>query len=174
MPMIIAETHRLVLRHFQADDAHAMFRVLGDPQVMQFSSGVMSFDQVRRWLDGRIAEYDARGYGIWAVVLKESCSVIGCCGLTRFPDINGRPEIELGFRFDRRFWDCGYATEAAGAARDHAFNTLGMHRLIALIDPCNARSIRVARKLGLQPVGEVMLDGYTHPDHVYAIERTAP
>ena len=58
--------------------------------------------------------------------------------------------------------------------RDHAFGTLGLARLISLIDPENAASIRVAQKVGMRYEREVMMPGYDHPDRVYAIEREKP
>ena len=56
------------------------------------------------------------------------------------------------------------------AARDYAFDTLGLSRLIALIDPANAASIRVARKAGMHYETDVMMPGYTYPDHLYSIQ----
>jgi len=58
------------------------------------------------------------------------------------------------------------------AVRDYAFNTLGLKRLIAIIDPANTASIRVAEKIGMKYEQDVMFEGYDHPDHVYAITRT--
>ena len=76
------------------------------------------------------------------------------------PHVNGRPEVEIGYRLARAWWGRGYATEAVLAARDYAFDTLGLSRLIALIDPANAASIRVARKAGMHYETDVMMPGY--------------
>jgi RimJ/RimL family protein N-acetyltransferase len=86
-----------------------------------------------------------------------------------FDDVNGRPEVEIGYRLIRSAWGHGYATEAAQAVATYA-TTLGIQRLIALIDPGNVASIRVAYKLGMHYEADVMFDGYTHPDHVYTME----
>jgi hypothetical protein len=171
--MIIAETERLILRHFQLADSEAMDRVFGDPEVMYFGRGVQSREWVREWLHRRQQIYQKLGYGVWAVVEKRSQQVLGYCGLTHFPDINGQPETEIGYRLARRHWGHGFATEAARAVRDYSFDTLKLPRLIALIDPQNVASIRVAEKIGLVYEEDVMLDGYTHPDRVYAIVRPA-
>ena len=69
--------------------------------------------------------------------------VIGYCGLFHFDDVNERPEVEVGYRLARKVWGHGYATEAVCAVRDYAFGTLGLPRLIALIDPGNVASTRV-------------------------------
>jgi RimJ/RimL family protein N-acetyltransferase len=86
-----------------------------------------------------------------------------------FPDIAGRPEIELGYRLARLAWGRGYATEAAHAVRDLAFTTLGLKRLIAMIDPANGASIRVAEKIGMQYEKDIVFGGYNHPDRIYSI-----
>jgi ribosomal-protein-alanine N-acetyltransferase len=95
--------------------------------------------------------------------------VIGYCGLFFFPDVGGQPEIEIGYRFARSAWGQGYATEAALAVRDYAFTTLGIKRLIAMVDPSNVASIRVVEKTGMHYEKDVMFEGYSHPDHVYVI-----
>jgi ribosomal-protein-alanine N-acetyltransferase len=169
--MIVAEAERVLLRRLVESDGDAMDRVLGDPVVMRFSSGVRTRAWVREWLARCADEYTQRGFGLWAVEEKTLGAVIGYCGLTFFPDINGRPEIEIGYRLARSFWGHGYATEAARAARDHAFAGLGLRRLIALIDPANGASMRVAEKLGMRYEADAMLEDYDHPDRVYSIER---
>jgi RimJ/RimL family protein N-acetyltransferase len=172
--MIVAETQRLRLRHFVDSDVDAMARVFGDPEVMRFGRSVQTREWVRGWLARCADSYARRDYGLWAAEERQVGEVIGYCGLTYFPDINGRPEIEIGYRLARSFWGRGYATEAARAVRDHAFAALGLRRLIALVDPDNIGSIRVAEKLGMRHEADAMLEGYTHPDRVYAIERHGP
>jgi RimJ/RimL family protein N-acetyltransferase len=81
------------------------------------------------------------------------------------------PHVEIGWRLMRSAWGQGYATEAARAVRDYAFNTLGLQRLIAMIDPSNLASIRVAKKIGMCYEKDILLEGYTHPDHLYVIAR---
>lgn len=170
--MVIVETERLILRHFCLADHAAMNRVFGDAKVMRFGDGVQTTRWVRQWLR-RCVESDRQnpGFGPWAVV--ETCIVetIGYCGLFHFPDICGQPKTEIGYRLARPYWGRGFATEAVLAVRDHAFTALGMARLIAIIDPHNVSSIRVALKAGMQHESEVMLEGYTHPGHVYAVTR---
>lgn len=171
--MVIATTERLVLRRLAPGDAAALGQVFGDPEVMRFGDGPQAPEWVEGWLRRAEADYAARGYGPYGVVERAGGALIGYCGLFYFPDLGGRPEVELGYRLARAWWGRGLATEAALAARDHAFGALGLARLVALIDPGNRASIRVAEKLGMRRVGEVMLPGYSHPDHLYAVERPA-
>ncbi len=152
-------------------DHAAMLTVFSDAEVMRFGDGPQTAEWVRDWLRAALDGYEQRGYGPWAVVEKTSGGVIGYCGLFYYPDVNGRAEIEIGYRLAQAYWGRGYATEAVSAARDYAFTTLGLPRLIALIDPANVASLRVAEKVGLRFEAEAMLPGYTYPDRVYTIER---
>lgn len=170
--MIIAETERLMLRHVRLSDQQAMMGVFGDVEVMRYGDGVQTEAWVRDWLRKRLEhDYPTWGFGPWTVVEKTRRDVMGYCGLFLFPEVGGQPEVEIGYRLARAFWDRGYATEAVLAARDYGFNILGLTRLIAMIDPQNAASIRVAEKAGMHYEKDVMLAGYTHPDRVYAIAR---
>lgn len=146
-------------------------RVYGDPEVMRFGDGPQTPEWVRDWIRRALACYEQRGYGPWAVIEKHSGELIGYCGLFFYPDINGRPEIEIGYRLARAWWGRGYATEAVTAVRDFAFDTLGLSRLVALIDPANVASVRVAEKAGMRHEADVMLVGYDHPDRVYVVRR---
>jgi [ribosomal protein S5]-alanine N-acetyltransferase len=168
----ILTTERLVLRHFHMLDAEPMCRIFCDTEVMHFSDGVKTKEWVQTWLRTCLERYYATwGFGPYALVEKHSQDVIGYCGLFYFPDVNGHPEVEIGYRLARPAWGQGYATEAACAIRDYAFTTLGMKRLIAMIDPSNTASIRVAEKIGMRYEADVMFEGYTHPDLIYAIAR---
>lgn len=170
--MITVQTERLLLRHFHILDVESMLPIFGDAEVMRFGDGVQTKEWVQHWLMTCLDHYYRQwGFGPYAVIELSSSKVIGYCGLFFFADVNGRPEIEIGYRFARAKWGNGYATEAAQAIRQFAFKVLGVQRLIAMIDPENHASIRVAEKLGMHYEQEVMFAGYTHPDHVYAIER---
>ncbi|HLO14694.1 MAG TPA: GNAT family N-acetyltransferase [Anaerolineales bacterium] len=170
--MFLLTTERLFLRHFHILDAEAMDRVFGDVEVMWFSDGIKTKEWVHDWLRTCLERYSqAWGFGPYAVVKQDDRDVIGYCGLFFFEDIDGQSEIEIGYRLARSAWGQGYATEAAQAVRDFAFTTLGFKRLIAIIDPSNLASIRVAEKIGMRYEKDVMLQGYTHPDHVYVITR---
>ena len=172
--MLISQTPRLILRHLCLADGEAMDGVFGDAEVMRYGDGVRSPQWVREWIAGWIDEhYPKWGFGMWAVVDKRTSAVIGYCGLSRFAarcaDRCADHETEIGFRLARAHWGRGLATEAAQAVRDHAFGALRLPRLVALIDPANIASIRVAEKIGMRYERDVMLPGYDHPDWVYAL-----
>ena len=171
--MLVVETERLVVRQFQMSDVAAMNAVFGDPEVMRYGDGVESGQWVRDWLSQRIDNADQiPGVSPWAVEIKSNSETIGYCGLFYFPDICGQSEIEVGYRLARDYWGHGYATEAVCGVRDHAFYSLSIPRLIAMVDPENTASINVAKKAGFCYEKDVMLEGYTHPDHVYVNVRS--
>jgi ribosomal-protein-alanine N-acetyltransferase len=168
--MIVIETERLILRHFHIMDVEALSHVFGDAEVMHFGPGIQTTEWVQDWIQNCLENYYHKwGFGPWAVMEKLHREPIGYCGLFFFADVNGQPEVEIGYRLAHAYWGHGYATEAALAVRDYSFNVLGMSRLIAMIDPQNTASIRVAEKIGMRYETEVMFEGYTHPDHVYSI-----
>jgi len=135
-------------------------------------SGPLTATQVTRWLIEQTDVYKTdNGLGFYGVINKASTELIGYCGLTLYPDIDGMTEIEIAYRLMREFWGRGYGTEAAIAVRDNAFTTLKIDRLVALIEPSDLRSIRVAKKLDMAYERSVMLQHYSHPDHLYVVYR---
>lgn len=165
------ETQRLALRRLVLADHAALKVLLGDDEVMSSSeSGPLSGEKVDAWLRSEIHEQKKnRVAGRLAVIKKSDSQFIGYCGLTLLPEIDGIAEYELGFRLIRSAWGKGYATEAAIAVRDYAFTVLNLTRLVALIEPVNKRSIRVAEKLGMKYEKDVLLPGYAHPDRLYSM-----
>jgi RimJ/RimL family protein N-acetyltransferase len=108
-----------------------------------------------------------RGYGQWALEEKATGALVGRAGVW-FPE--GWPEIEVGWVVGREHWGRGYATEAGREALRQAFATLGVTRVISLIDPNNVASRRVAEKLGasIDKTGvfrdhEILFYAYTMP-----------
>ena len=165
------ETPRLILRPMRAEDSVGLLSVFGDPQVMT-AFGHPPFDPptMEAWLRRNLDHEDRYGYGLFAVVLRETGLLIGDCGLEHMP-VDGTPETELGYDLRSDYWNRGLATEAAAAVRDYAFTTLALPRLISLIRSTNAASRRVAEKIGMQPEKRLIRDG--HEYWVYSLQPTA-
>jgi RimJ/RimL family protein N-acetyltransferase len=81
--MPVLETPRLSLREFQFEDLDALAAILSDPETMRYYP--MSFDRagVADWIQRNRTRYANDGYGLWAMILKSTCELIGDCGLVR-------------------------------------------------------------------------------------------
>ncbi len=143
------ETARLMLRSLQASDVDVLVGLWSDPEVTHYMGGPRDSAQVRRTLEDELQAHTEDHIHFWVVVEKVSRRVVGDCGLIR-KDVDGRAEIELTYVIAPDAWGKGYGTEAAAGVCDDAFGRLGVARLIALIDPENAASARVAEKIGMQ------------------------
>jgi [ribosomal protein S5]-alanine N-acetyltransferase len=154
------ETERLLLRAPVAEDAEPLAPMYADPEVMRYlgTGRTLSPEETDRSVQRMIAGWEADGFGLFTTVRKKDETVIGRVGLIVWnPETwqtvlrsshQGPTELEVGYTIGRPFWGQGYATEAAGAARDYALERLGANRLIALIIRGNDASENVARKLG--------------------------
>jgi [ribosomal protein S5]-alanine N-acetyltransferase len=146
---VVLETPRLTLRVFDELDLGALESVHGDPRVMRFSvHGPKTREQISRFIHNMREGHLRNGFSQWAVVWKATGQCIGECGIL-LQQLEGVREHEIGYRLNPDFWGRGIATEAASACRDHGFATLGLDRLVSIIDPQNAASIRVAEKVGM-------------------------
>lgn len=141
-------TSRLTFREMTADDLDDMAALLGDPQVMHYYPSPKSRDEALAWIAWNQRLYREHGFGMWLIALRPSGEFVGDCGLTP-QQVDGVVEIEVGYHVRVALQGRGLATEAAAACRDYAREVLGVDRLIAIIDPRNRPSQRVAEKLGL-------------------------
>ncbi len=148
--MAVLTTRRLILREMSHADLDDMTALLGDPEVMRFYPRPRTRTEAQEWIGWNVRLYRDHGFGLWAVQLRDTGEFAGDCGLT-LQRVDGAAEIEVGYHVKTSLQGRGYATEAATAARDFARDTLGLHRLIAIIDPANTPSQRVAAKIGLAP-----------------------
>jgi len=162
------ETPRLLLRPLTLADADDYFGIVGDPLAMRYYPQIRD----RAYAEQRIAaalERYARGeHDFWAVTLKSSGEFLGVCGL-KVQIVEGAPENEIGYLFLARHWHHGYATEAASAWRNHAFNVLGYSYVISLIRPENEPSQRVAMRVGMARGRQVEYQGILHD--VWRLDR---
>ena len=161
----VIETARLRLtalseRHF--DDYAAM---LADPASTRWIGDGQPLDRTNAWrsLAMLIGHWQLRGYGMWALELKDTGEFIGRAGLMR-PE--GWPDLELGWMLKPDFRHHGYATEAGSAILDFAWHALGSPRVISLVKIGNEASDRVAERLGGEHIDD--MDFFGAHNHVFA------
>lgn len=142
------ETGRLLLREMTRDDLPGLRILLQDEGVMYAYNGAFQDDEVISWFDKMQTSYRQNGYGLWAVILKETGRMIGQCGLTDQTPFE-KPVLEIGYLFQKEYWHRGYATESAAAVRDYAFSSLQADELFSIIRCTNLPSRAVAKRLGM-------------------------
>jgi RimJ/RimL family protein N-acetyltransferase len=178
------ETERLVLRRPEPRDRDAYAEIFGDAEVMRFigTGRTLAPEDVPSSILRMLGHWDRHGLGLFSVVRKEDDRLVGRTGYllwdpTRWvsamhEELDGELELEIGWTFARAFWNQGYATEAALACRDHAFDALGKDRIVSLIAPENIASIRVAQKIG-ETLEREGIDGplFSGPVDLYALGK---
>lgn len=170
---MILETDRLALRCLLQEDYDDLCLMLKDREVMYAYEHAFEDWEAREWLDRQLMRYETYGFGLWAVILKETGELIGQCGLT-MQDGGDKEVLEVGYLFRKEFWHRGYATEAAAACRDYAFDTLGAEDVYSIIRDTNGPSRAVAERNGMTVRGRIVKQyyGMEMPHLLYGISRS--
>ena len=142
-------SERLYYRPYRRNDAAAAFAFFGDPEVMKYSAfGVhRTIERTSEMLADLIDENRRRGYGLWAVVERETEELIGMAGLTEM-DLEG--ELELAYRIRQDRWGQGYGSEAALAWVAQGFSKLQLPLIVAVVEPDHTVSKRILEKVGMK------------------------
>lgn len=123
-------------------------------------------------MDRQNARYQEYGFGLWAVILKETGEFVGQAGLTMQP-CDGEEVLEIGYLFKKAHWHHGYATEAAQGCKRYAFDILHENKVHAIIKSDNMASQRVASNLGMAVIKEFVrpyqIGDMLH--YLYAVEK---
>lgn len=143
----IARTNRLVLRQFQISDAEHLYLLNSDPEVIRYT-GDSPFESILSAEDflRNYSHYQTYGYGRWACVRKNEGDFVGWCGLK----YNEKNMVDLGFRFFKKYWNQGFATEAAIECLKYGFDHLGIDEIIGRVAQKNQASVRVLEKIGMK------------------------
>lgn len=156
VPVPTLRTERLVLRAWTAADRAPFAAMNADPEVARWiGAGTPLARADSDALVDRIeGHWASKGFGLWAVEERANGAFVGFAGLAVpwfLPAV--LPAVEVGWRLARRAWGRGYATEMGATSLRHAFDELRLAEVIATIFPGNARSVRVAEKLGMAFTG---------------------
>ena len=149
------ESNRLLIRPAVLEDAHNLFTLNSDPDVVRFT-GDASFtsmiDAQNIIKERMIAQFEKYKMSRFMVFLKDG-TFIGWSGLKYYPETN---QVDLGYRFMKKFWGQGYATESSRVWLKYGFENLSLPKIIAKAMPDNINSIKVMQKLGMT------FRGYVH------------
>lgn len=153
----VCESERVFLRPYTQADFAALHRILSDKKTMYAWGNGFSKKESQEWLEKQLAHYQQYGFGIWAIVEKQSGKIIGNAGLNHTEiSLKGKTQkiVEIAYLLHRDFWGKGYGSEAARMCAKYGFETLGLEEVYCLIKEDNLSSLKVAKKLSMQKVGE--------------------
>ena len=140
-------TPRLTFREMTPDDTDAMAALLGDADVMRYYPRPKTRDEAQQWIEWNLRNYAEYGHGLWIIETPEG-GFVGDCGLT-LQEVDGERRLEIGYHVVPRWQGRGLASEAAAACVRFAFEEWGAREVIAIVNPGNTPSRRVAEKLGM-------------------------
>ncbi len=165
---IIAESERLYLRLFLLSDAIHFYNMNLDKDVIKFTGDIpfKSETEAAQFLS-KYDQYKRYKMGRWAVCLKKNNEFIGWCGLKYHPK---ESFVEIGYRFYKKYWNNGYATESSKAAINYGFNTLKLNTIYAHAHVNNMASHNVLDKCNFKFIGEKNYGGM--PIKRYKIENS--
>jgi RimJ/RimL family protein N-acetyltransferase len=147
--MTLIETARLRLRPRIREDVELIVIMDADPEVRRFMGGPLdSADHRKEVLANMVVARPNHWY--WTIERRDRAGFLGMCALR---PLEGTAFICMGWRLLPQHWRQGFATEAAHAVLDHALRVLGIDPLMAIVDPRNLPSIRVAEKIGMRRTG---------------------
>lgn len=153
----VCESERVFLRPYTQADFAALHKIVSDKETMYAWGQGFSKKQSQEWLDKQLAHYQQYGFGIWAIIEKQSGAIIGNAGLNHTEiSLKGKTQkiVEIGYLLHRNFWGKGYGSEVARMCVKYGFETLGLEEVYCLIKKDNKASIKVAKMLEMQKVGE--------------------
>ncbi|MGC5022907.1 GNAT family N-acetyltransferase [Micromonospora sp. DT47] len=142
-------TDRLVLRDWRESDVPIWAAMNADPQVREFLGPLLTAEQSAASVWSFQDDLDRKGYGFWAVEVRDTGEFVGFTGLDDVDDEAPLTGVEVGWRLARSAWGHGYATEAARGALRYGFGTVGLPEILAITTATNLRSQAVMRRLGM-------------------------
>ena len=147
MSSFLFDSPRLKFREWKVSDASWLKDLNDDPIVLKHTGDkpFLTIEGVEDFIDN-YDQYQNFGFGRWAVFVKENNVPIGWCGLR----YNDETMIDLGFRFFRLAWNKGYATEAAKATLNYAFDELKILEVVGRTSKANSASVKVLEKAGMK------------------------
>ena len=169
MTEFVVETERLGLRPLEAKDAEVLQEVFTDGYARRFYAHMQDQANVEAWIRRAREGYVAHGFGLWALVLRESGLFVGDCGLV-YQDIEGETELEIAYHVHGSYRRQGLATEAARACLRYGFEVVGSPRLVSMVHIENVASIAVAERVHASRREETFIHAWA-PHWLYFTEN---
>ena len=163
------ETERLLLRPYTLSDFDSLYEIMSDPETMQHYPAPFDEEKTRNWITWNLDNYEKYGFGLWAVILKETGEFIGDCGIT-LQNIDGEILPEIGYHIHKKYWRRGFAKEAARAVRDWGFRNTQYDIFYSYMKYTNIGSWSTALANGMKKVKEYP-DPKNTISYAYAITR---
>lgn len=154
---MIIETKRLILREMTIDDQNDICNIVADEETMKYYRKEFLSLYAKRWISWNLENYKTYGFGLWAIILKDTGELIGDCGIT-IQNIDEELLPEIGYHINRKFWRQGYGKEAATAVRDWAFNNTKYECLYSYMTSDNVSSYSTALSIGMKKIKEYPSD----------------
>ena len=166
---MVIKTENLLLREFTHEDFPALFEIFSDPETMRHYPKPFDENRTKDWIEWNLQNYEEYGFGLWAVVLRETDEFIGDCGLT-IQNIDGESLPEIGYHIHKNHWRKGFGSEAASEVRDWAFMNTEYDCLYSYMKYTNIGSYSTAVAIGMKKVKEYP-DEKNGISYAYAIKR---
>ena len=142
----VLETARLRMLPLTLADEAALFEVFADADARTVYPDMAAPEKIRGWIEWNLRNYQQFGFGLWAIELKSTGQLIGDCGLT-YQQVEGSPELEIGYHVHHSHRRQGYALEAARACLGFGFRHTRCEMICSLVRPWNTASSAVATRL---------------------------
>lgn len=171
------ESERLYYREVLPSDDESLFSMDSDSDVFRYmgKKPLAEIQESRKYITDVRQQYSKDGLGRRAVILKETGEFIGWAGLKLEHNVNGHASFyDIGYRFMKKHWGKGYATEAARFFTDYAFTVLQLEKINGCVMMGNTASRRVLEKAGLQFVEEFDYLGTEKWAWYEKVNRTVP
>jgi len=155
------ETPRLMIRPWKDSDIPEFSNMNQDPDVRQFFPRLLTLEESAGFVEFYRQQLKGHGFCFWAVELKATQEFIGFVGLGVCPpEMPFSPAVEIGWRLAKKYWNQGYATEAASAVLHEAFETFHLKEVVSFTALPNQKSMRIMEKIGLSHDPK---DDFDHP-----------
>jgi len=159
----------LLIRRFEPDDAAFILELVNTASWLKYigNRNVHSEEEALHYLENHTFRlYRDFGFGSYLVATQDTGHSIGTCGLIKRPELE---DVDLGFAFLPEYERQGYGYESARAVMDHAWQDLGISRLVAITLPENEASIKLLIKLGMQFEKEMIFGKENELINLYSI-----